>query len=88
MMPVERRYGTDCGIFTTKTRASFVGRVCGFASVLPRFLGIEKYQRNIPVLPNKLLTICGSINAITLQQMDVAEQKGVSRIRLICSTKT
>lgn len=54
----------------------------GFASVLPRFLGIEKYQRNIPVLPNKLLTICGSINAITLQQMDVAEQKGVSRIRL------
>ena len=54
----------------------------GFASVLPQLLGIRKRQQNSPSLPNKLLTVCGSVNAITLKQMDTAQRAGVPRVRL------
>ena len=54
----------------------------GFASVLPELLGLKKGQHVYPQLPRRLLTVCGSVNAITLKQMDTAEQAGVPRVRL------
>lgn len=54
----------------------------GFASVLPELLGLKKGQHVYPQLPGRLLTVCGSVNAITLKQMDTAEQAGVPRVRL------
>ena len=54
----------------------------GFASVLPELLGLKKGQHVYPQLPERLLTVCGSVNAITLKQMDTAEQAGVPRVRL------
>lgn len=59
----------------------------GFASVLPKLLGLKKSKPSCPVLPKKLLTVCGSVNAITLGQMDAAEQVGVPRVRLTVPQK-
>lgn len=54
----------------------------GFASALPELLGIVQADPVPTKLPPRLLTICGSINAITLKQMDTAENAGVPRMRL------
>ncbi len=54
----------------------------GFASVLPDLLDLEPADGAFPELTPRLLTICGSINPITLQQLDAAERSGVPRIRL------
>ena len=54
----------------------------GFASALAEPLGLKKKPMPVPELAPRLLTICGSVNAITLEQMDTAEVSGVPRIRL------
>ncbi len=59
-----------------------VGGCAGFATVLPELLGLERADDVLPEFTPKLLTICGSINPITLNQLDAAEENGVPRIRL------
>ena len=54
----------------------------GFAQMLPELLDIPTGAAEVPELPQKLVTVCGSINPITLSQMDRAEQAGVPRLRL------
>ena len=54
----------------------------GFAQMLPELLDIPTGAAEVPELPKKLVTVCGSINPITLSQMDRAEQAGVPRLRL------
>lgn len=55
----------------------------GFGAVLPELLGLGHPERvTRPVLDRRLLVICGSVNPITLAQMDHAEQRGFARIRL------
>ena len=46
----------------------------GFGSVLPQLLGMKK-QETVPApkLDPRLLVICGSVNTITLAQLDRAE---------------
>lgn len=55
----------------------------GFANVLPKLLGIatEAY-RSLPPLNPRLLVGCGSVNPITLAQLDTAESAGFTRLRL------
>ena len=55
----------------------------GFAAVLPKLLGIatEAY-RPLPPLNPRLLVGCGSVNPITLAQLDTAESAGFTRLRL------
>ena len=36
----------------------------------------------MPKLDPRLLVVCGSVNSITLRQLDVAEQNGFARLRL------
>lgn len=59
----------------------------GFAAALPELLGLQKEALPEPNLPEKLLVVCGSVNAITLNQMDAAEQEGFPRIRLTVPQK-
>lgn len=59
----------------------------GFAQMLPELLGIAVTATPPPKLPRKLVTICGSINPITLAQMDAAEDAGTHRIRLTVQQK-
>ena len=59
----------------------------GFATVLPQLLGLVKESPQEPKLPPKLLVVCGSVNAITLSQMDAAERDGFPRLRLTARQK-
>lgn len=55
----------------------------GFGAVLPRLLGLAcGAPRQLPKLNPRLLVVCGSVNPITLTQLDRAERAGFSRLRL------
>ena len=54
----------------------------GFGAVLPELLGLGGADLTCPTLDPRLLVICGSVNAITLAQLDKAEQAGFTRLRL------
>lgn len=55
----------------------------GFAAFLPRLLGLSDGSRlEAPKLDPRLLVLCGSVNPITLRQMDTAEKAGFTRLRL------
>ena len=54
----------------------------GLAEILPEVLGWQKKEIKEPVLPEKFLVVCGSVNPITVKQLDYAEKNGFVRIRL------
>lgn len=54
----------------------------GFASVLPGLLELEPSGGELPVLHKGLLVVCGSVNPITIRQLDEAERQGAGRIRM------
>ena len=55
----------------------------GFGAVLPELLGIAaETTRPLPELDPRLLVVCGSVNPITLAQLDRAESAGFTRLRL------
>lgn len=55
----------------------------GFGAFLPKLLGIAtKLSRPLPKLDPRLLVVCGSVNPITLAQLDKAENSGFVRLRL------
>ncbi len=55
----------------------------GFAAVLPELLGLAGEAAPArPRLDPRLLVVCGSVNPITLAQMDAAERAGFTRLRL------
>lgn len=55
----------------------------GFAAKLPELLKLPAGERpHLPQLDPRLLVLCGSVNPITLRQMDAAEQAGFLRLRL------
>ena len=55
----------------------------GFAALLPDLMKMtERRAVTMPKLDPRLLVVCGSVNSITLRQLDVAEQNGFSRLRL------
>lgn len=55
----------------------------GFAAKLPTLLKLPAGERpHLPKLDPRLLVLCGSVNPITLRQMDMAEQTGFLRLRL------
>lgn len=60
----------------------------GFGAVLPELLDIaSKTPRAMPKLDPKLLVVCGSVNPITLRQLDMAEKNGFTRLRLSLKQK-
>ena len=54
----------------------------GFASVLGDFLKLEIRKVEIPVITDRMIIICGSINEITKRQIEYAEQNGMKRITM------
>lgn len=55
----------------------------GFAALLPELLGLSDGSVvEVPQLDPRLLVLCGSVNPITLRQMDTAEKAGFARLRL------
>ena len=54
----------------------------GFADALAEMLHIGGSKGSLPVFPEKMFVVCGSVNPVTVRQLDVAEEAGVMRIRL------
>lgn len=54
----------------------------GFAAVLPKLLGLSGKRCERISLDKKFLVACGSVNPITVRQLDYAERAGMKRIRL------
>lgn len=54
----------------------------GFAAVLADLLELKGRPQPRPELPKALFVVCGSLNPVTVQQLDIAEQAGFPRIRL------
>lgn len=55
----------------------------GFGGVLPGLLGIgAEQEKPLPALDPRLLVVCGSVNPITLAQLQNAEEAGFARLRL------
>ena len=55
----------------------------GFGAVLPGLLGLCRPDaRPRPKLDPRLLVVCGSVNPITVAQLDAAERAGFARLRL------
>lgn len=66
-----------------KGMLSVMAGCAGFGAVLPQLLGIAPDRPSVlPKLDPRLLVVCGSVNAITLAQLDQAENAGFSRLRL------
>lgn len=54
----------------------------GFAAALPALLGLVGQENRVKVLGKHFLVACGSVNPITVSQLDFAEKNGFNRIRL------
>ncbi len=54
----------------------------GFAATLPRVLNLEQNSEELPPFRPRLLTVCGSINPITIGQLQEGIRSGVPCIRL------
>lgn len=65
-----------------KGRLSVMAGCAGFASVLPKLLGLEGREIYAPEFIPRFLVACGSVNPITKVQLDYAENHGFTRIRL------
>ena len=60
----------------------------GFGAVLPSLLGIGNGSLvSCPPLSERMLVVCGSVNPITLAQLDMAEKAGFLRLRLTSEQK-
>lgn len=54
----------------------------GFAGVLPELLRLQGVRGRQVTLAENLLVACGSVNPITVSQLDYAEKHGFERIRM------
>ena len=64
-------------------RPRLMAGCAGFAALLPDLMKMEGRRAvAVPKLDARLLVVCGSVNSITLRQLDVAEQNGFARLRL------
>lgn len=64
-------------------RLTVMAGCAGFGAVLPSLLGLGGgTPTDMPKLDPMLLVICGSVNPITVAQMDHAEKAGFYRVRL------
>ena len=61
---------------------SIMAGCAGFASVLPKLLGLEGGESHVPEFISRFLVVCGSVNPITKSQLDYAQAHGFTRIRL------
>ena len=54
----------------------------GFAAVLGSFLNLKSKKMENPVITNRLMIVCGSVNEITKRQIEYAQESGMKRITM------
>lgn len=73
----------DIGTILIGNKETIFAGCAGFGEILPKLLNIPTTEIvTIPKLKPHFLVVCGSVNPITLQQIDQAEKYGFYRIRL------
>lgn len=65
-----------------QNRLGVMAGCAGFASALGDFLKLEREEVARPLVTRRMLIICGSINEITRQQIDYAEEHGMKRVTM------
>lgn len=65
-----------------KKKLSVLAGCAGFAGMYERLLSFEKGALHQKQKTEGLLTLCGSVNPITIKQLDFAEKKGFTREHL------
>lgn len=65
----------------------FMAGCAGFAAMLPRLLDLKDIKPVVERHHDKFLVVCGSVNPITKQQLDYAEEHGFKRLTLIPEQK-
>ena len=68
-------------------RLGIMAGCAGFGAVLPQLLNLSGRTFSPPPLDPRMLVICGSVNPITLEQLDAAEQHDFLRLRLTPAQK-
>ena len=63
-------------------RLGVMAGCAGFASVLGDFLKLETRKVEIPVITDRMIIVCGSMNEITKRQIEYAEMHGMKRITM------
>ena len=66
----------------TSGQLKLLAGCAGFAAMLPELLELEIRDDTLPEMAPSLLTISGSINPITVRQIEAAERAGMPRVRL------
>ncbi len=59
----------------------------GFAEVLAGLLALSGPKPQLPLLRAPFFVVCGSVNPVTLRQLDAAEQNGFPRFQLLPEQK-
>lgn len=54
----------------------------GFADSLASVLHISGRRKNNTSIPERLCVVCGSVNPVTVRQMDAAEKSGIPRVHI------
>lgn len=70
-----------------KGQLHFLAGCAGFAAILFWLLGIETHEKVLPDFQKGLLIICGSINSVTVRQLDYASSAGMHRVCLLPEQK-
>lgn len=69
-------------------RLKVMAGCAGFAAVLPDLLKLgDGHPPALPLLDKRLLVLCGSVNPITLTQLDAAERAGFTHLRMTAEQK-
>lgn len=71
------------GLKVMEAHITLLAGCAGFAEFLPQLLKIQPtLDHQLPQLPAKFLVICGSVNPITVAQLNYAQKAGFSRVAL------
>lgn len=67
----------------TQKHFNLLAGCAGFAEFLPQLLGIKPcLEKKLPKLSSKFLVVCGSVNPITVSQLNYAQKSGFARVAL------
>ncbi|MGN1168245.1 MAG: four-carbon acid sugar kinase family protein [Lachnospiraceae bacterium] len=70
-----------------KNELTLLAGCAGFAAMLPELLHLKPSNTFTTVMNQKLFVVCGSVNPVTLKQIEYAEKTGAIRIKMSLKEK-
>lgn len=75
------------GLLKEREAYKIMAGCAGFASILPKLLGLQGIPHKKEKLEQQLVVICGSVNPITRKQLEYGEKSGYQRVHLTVQQK-